>query len=75
MGRVPLELAQRPSRVALAWHFARSSTPFGVTSLFLYQEFFFLQTEAKQKRGPMWLIGGLTSNCILILNLEKLETE
>ena len=36
---------------------------------------FFLQTEAKTKRGPMWLIGGLTSNCILILNLEKLETE
>ena len=31
LGRCPLELAQRPLRVALAWHFARRSTPFGVT--------------------------------------------
>ena len=31
-GRCPLELAQGPSRVALAWHNAGSSTPFGVTS-------------------------------------------
>ena len=26
-GGVPLELAQRPLRVALAWHLARRSTP------------------------------------------------
>ena len=32
MGRCFLELAQKPSSVALAWHFARSSTPFGVTN-------------------------------------------
>ena len=31
LGRCSLELAQRPSRVALAWHLARRSTPFGVT--------------------------------------------
>lgn len=31
LGRCPLELAQGPSRVALAWHIAGSSTPFGVT--------------------------------------------
>jgi hypothetical protein len=31
LGRCPLELAQGPSRVALAWHNAGSSTPFGVT--------------------------------------------
>ena len=31
LGRCPLELAQWPSRVALAWHLARRSTPFGVT--------------------------------------------
>ena len=30
-GGVSLELAQGPSRVALAWHKAGSSTPFGVT--------------------------------------------
>ena len=30
-GGVSLELAQGPSRVALAWHLARRSTPFGVT--------------------------------------------
>ena len=30
-GGVSLELAQGPSRVALAWHSAGSSTPFGVT--------------------------------------------
>jgi len=32
LGRCPLELAQGPSRVALAWHKAGGSTPFGVTS-------------------------------------------
>ena len=31
LGKCPLELAQGPSRVALAWHKARGSTPFGVT--------------------------------------------
>ena len=31
LGRCSLELAQRPLRVALAWHFARRSAPFGVT--------------------------------------------
>ena len=31
LGRCLLELAQKPSRVALAWHEAGSSTPFGVT--------------------------------------------
>ena len=31
LGRCSLELAQRPLCVALAWHFARRSTPFGVT--------------------------------------------
>ena len=31
LGRSSLELAQGPSRVALAWHDAGSSTPFGVT--------------------------------------------
>ena len=31
LGECPLELAQGPSRVALAWHKARGSTPFGVT--------------------------------------------
>ena len=35
-GRFPFELAQRPSRVALASHIARSSTPFGVTSTTLF---------------------------------------
>ena len=34
MGRCPLELAQGPSSVALAWHKAGGCTPFGVTSLF-----------------------------------------
>ena len=33
LGRSSLELAQGPSRVALAWHTAGSSTPFGVTNL------------------------------------------
>ena len=32
LGRCSLELAQGPSSVALAWHLARSSTPFGVTT-------------------------------------------
>ena len=32
MGRCPLELAQGPSSVALAWHKAGGCTPFGVTS-------------------------------------------
>ena len=31
LGQCPLELAQGPARVALAWHKARGSTPFGVT--------------------------------------------
>ncbi len=31
LGRCSLELAQRPLRVALAWHLARRSTPLGVT--------------------------------------------
>ena len=31
-GKCPLELAQGPSCVALAWHKARGSTPFGVTN-------------------------------------------
>jgi len=31
LGRCSLELAQRPLCVALAWHLARRSTPFGVT--------------------------------------------
>ena len=31
LGKCPLELAQGPSCVALAWHKARGSTPFGVT--------------------------------------------
>ena len=31
MGRCALELAQGPSRVALAWHFAGGSSPLGVT--------------------------------------------
>ena len=31
LGERSLELAQGPQRVALAWHFARSSTPSGVT--------------------------------------------
>ncbi len=33
LGKCPLELAQGPSCVALAWHKARGSTPFGVTKL------------------------------------------
>ena len=33
LGKRALELARRPSRVALAWHTAGSSIPFGVTSL------------------------------------------
>ena len=33
LGRCPLELAQGPSRVALAWHKAGGCTPFGVTFL------------------------------------------
>ena len=33
LGRCSLELARGPSRVALAWHFARRSTPFGVTTV------------------------------------------
>ena len=32
LGKCPLELAQGPSCVALAWHKARGSTPFGVTN-------------------------------------------
>ena len=40
LGRCPLELAQGPSRVALALHLARGSAPFGVTS----------QREAQQYR-------------------------
>ena len=32
MGRCSLELARGPSRVALAWHLARRSAPFGVTT-------------------------------------------
>jgi hypothetical protein len=31
LGRCFLELAQKLSGVALAWHFARRSAPFGVT--------------------------------------------
>jgi len=31
LGQCPLELAQGPASVALAWHKARGSTPFGVT--------------------------------------------
>ena len=31
LGKCSLELARRPSHVALAWHFAGSSIPFGVT--------------------------------------------
>ena len=34
LGRCPLELAQRPSRVALAPHNAGRSAPFGVTKHF-----------------------------------------
>ena len=37
-GGVSLELAQGPSRVALAWHKAGSSTPFGVTNIRPLQE-------------------------------------
>ena len=33
VGRCLLELAQGPSRVALAWHKAGGSTPLGVTDL------------------------------------------
>ena len=33
LGKCPLELAQGPSRVALAWHKARGITPFGVTNI------------------------------------------
>ena len=33
LGKCPLELAQGPSCVALAWHKARGSTPFGVTKI------------------------------------------
>ena len=33
LGRWSLELAQSPSRVALAWHLAGRSTPFGVTKV------------------------------------------
>ena len=32
-GDVPLELAQGLSRVALAWHAAGRSAPFGVTAI------------------------------------------
>ncbi len=35
LGKCPLELAQGPSCVALAWHKARGSTPFGVTKISL----------------------------------------
>ena len=38
-GGVSLELAQGPSRVALAWHSAGSSTPFGVTMSILNGDF------------------------------------
>ena len=38
-GGVSLELAQGPSRVALAWHRAGSSTPFGVTMSILNSDF------------------------------------
>ena len=31
LGKCLLELAQKPSRVALAWHLASGSTPYGVT--------------------------------------------
>ena len=37
-GRFPFELAQRSSRVALASHIARSSTPLGVTKTVLDAE-------------------------------------
>ena len=39
LGRCPLELAQRPSSVALALHLAGSSTPLGVTILFIMTHF------------------------------------
>ena len=32
LGKCPLELARRPSHVALAWHIAGGSIPFGVTT-------------------------------------------
>jgi hypothetical protein len=36
LGRCPLEHAQGPSRVALAWHKAGGCTPFGVTNSVVY---------------------------------------
>ena len=36
LGRCPLELAQGPSRVALAWRKAGGCTPFGVTNSVVY---------------------------------------
>ena len=48
LGRCPLELAQRPLRVALAWHFARRSTPFGVTIHWLNNRN--IRTESQ----PLW---------------------
>ena len=52
LGRCPLELAQGPSRVALAWHKAGSSTPFGVTMTFSWtwlHKFLFALVEAFRK--------------------------
>ncbi len=51
LGRCPVELAQGPSRVALASHFARGSTPFWVTMQSL--------TEVRSKAELVWTHGNI----------------
>ena len=64
LGKCPLELAQGPSRVALAWHKARGSTPFGVT---VKVKPYVMRVGAQRGLVEKWL-GRLISN---FRNLRK----
>ena len=65
VGRCLLELAQEPLRVALAWHLARRSTPFGVT---------LFQTQLKQRIPVIHQILHSVYNSPARLSCKKKET-
>ena len=67
LGRCPVELAQGPSRVALASHFARGSTPFWVTMQSL--------TEVGSKAELAWTDGNIVLDTCTTTSSAHLDQE
>jgi hypothetical protein len=69
MGRCSLELAQGPSRVALAWHNAGGCTPFGVT-IISYRCDSLVVGSSLSLRGPPLKANSAVPTLVLLAQLR-----